>query len=311
MLARSLGCALSAVLAAASLAGCATTAASSVTPFAAAGTQYTQAVETLLATSTDLLVDANSRKLLQGLSLAPGTAEMLEEQDEAMRANLTEVRLLRRQLDLLGEYFQSLSALATSDVPKAFGDELARTAAALDGVSTSLRQTPLFRNAAAGEALVGEVGGLIVEGVRGHELRRELERRKATITEVLSIQERLLDALRAQVLSDVEIDRQRDYDTEVVAPFETEGALSSDPQRQAWVDARRKLLTDPILVQELDAAAASARALRAAWAKVLANRLTPADVEAVVAQLSPIVANVAALRAASSPPAAPDNPGGN
>jgi len=298
MLARSAGRALAAFLAAVSLAGCATTAASHVTPFAAAGTQYTQAVEALLAKSTDLLVDANSRKLLQGLSLAPGTEELLDEQDAAMRENLTEVRLLRRQLDLLGEYFASLSALATSDVPQAFGDELGRTAAALDGVSTALRQTGLFRDAAAGQALVGDVGGLIVEGVRGRALERELERRKATIAEVLSIQERLLDALRNQVLADVEIDRQRDYDTEVVAPFETEDALSGDPQRQAWIDARRKLLTDPVLVEELDAAAAAARALRVAWAKVLVHRLTPGDVEAVVTKLEPIVANVAALEAA-------------
>lgn len=292
------------------LSACGSTTTSTVTPFAAAGTQYAQTVETLLDTSTDLLVDANSRKLLQGLSLAPGTDALLEEQDEAMRANLTEVRLLRRQLDLLGEYFQSLSTLATSDVPEAFGAELSRTAAAIDGVSKSLQRTALFRDAAAGESLVGEVGGLIVAGIRNRELRHELERRKGTIDQVLTIQGRLLDALRAQVLSDVEIDRQRTYDTEVVEPFETAGDLSTDAERQAWIDARRKLLTDPILVQELDSAAAAARALQAAWARVLANRLTPADVEAVVAKLDPIVANLAAIRAAKA--AAPtDDQGGN
>lgn len=311
MSARSSGRLAAACAAAAFLAACGTTTTSNVTPFAAAGTQYAQAVETLLDTSTDLLVDSNSQKLLQGLRLAPGTAEDLEEQDKAMRANLTEVRLLRRQLDLLGEYFRSLSALSTSDVPQAFAAELSQTAAAIDGVSKSLQQTALFRNAAAGESLVGEIGGLIVAGVRGHELRRELERRKATIDEVLSIQGRLLDALRAQVLADVEINRQREYDTEVVEPFETEGDLSTEAQQQVWLAARRKLLTDPILVEELVAAAAAARALRVAWARVLADRLTPADVEAVVAKLDPIAANVAAIRAAKAAAHSTDDQGGN
>jgi hypothetical protein len=279
---------------------------------ATAGTKYAQAVQGLLDESSNLLVDANSEKLLQGLALAgAGTIDQLQEQDQALRANLTEIRLLGRQLDLLAAYFTALKNLATSDAPSAFASQIESTASSLSGLSEELRGSPLLKDEASGTQLAQGLGGLVVRGIQARALRRELERRKETIDDVLALHERLFAALRAQVMADAQLQEQHQYDQQVVQPFTTEGALATDAEQQAWIDARRKHLSQPILVQQLDAAAAAARALRSAWAKALRKDLGPADIQAVIEEVEPIVADVAALqKAAEAPAPADDDPVG-
>jgi hypothetical protein len=48
-------------------------------------------------------------------------------------------------------------------------------------------------------------------------------------------------------------------------------------------------------VQQLTAAESAARNLRAAWAKLLSNQLTPGDIAAVTSDLQPILAALNAL----------------
>ncbi|MCB1053935.1 MAG: hypothetical protein KDD11_00300 [Acidobacteria bacterium] len=281
--------------------GCATTAkVSGFDVMAVAGARYAQAVDELLVTSGRVLVDTNSDKLLRTETDFPGsvTAEALAEQDDPLRENLAELALLRRQAGRLSDYFTALDALATTGAVSSFGGQIGAAVADLQALSTTLGTGQLARNPAAAGELAGSVGSLAVRHVQLRELERELEARKETIAEVLHLHQALFEALEAQIAADVAITRQQQYQDEVVGPL-VNGAIE-DPV--AWKARRQELLAPAAIHQQLAAAASAAETLRTVWARLLAGGLTPADVEAVVAQLSILVDQIGALRESPATP---------
>ena len=285
--------------------GCASARLADFDAFAQAGTQYVTAVDALLVEAGGIAVDTSSEKLLASRDLAPVSRDAFAAQDAAVRSYLDQLRLIDRQVDLLGDYFTGLAELASSGAPDAAATQLEATATALTGLSQTLRGRIPAQDAAAISDVAGGVGKLMVQEAESAALDRELERRKQTIAEALLLQEALLAAVRAQVTADLQFTNGLTYEKTVVVPFLDPGAVTTDAQRQAWMAQRRSLLGQPSTVAQLDAAASAARTLRQAWAELLAHRLTPADLESVVAELQPIFAGLDALK---SPPSQPSTP---
>lgn len=279
-----------------------------------AGQSYSKAVQGLLDQAQTVLVDTSSLELLINRRDAMPTAEELQQLsqeqkdawasarrsqladlDRGIRGNLHEMRLIARQVALLGNYFQTLENLAQSKAPETFAEEIEKTVQSLDGLSQSLSGTDLFKNSKADEDLAGGISGLVVREVQAGMLRRELERRKDTIAQILRIHEALLAALEAQIGSDLALTRQNQYERTVADPYaDITQTLGEDDT--AWIDARRKLLSEPSMVQAVRDAADAAGKLRQAWALALENRLTPEDVSAVLAEVEPILAGLEQLR---------------
>lgn len=264
--------------------------------FASAGTSYAQAMDALLEKSGEILIDTNSEKLLQSRALAPVNRSQFAEQDQAMRANLTQIRLLQRQLQVLADYFTALSNLATSKAPDAFAAEIDQTVPGLVGLYQSLHRTTVSQTQEQGAEQVAKgVGELVVRGVQVRALNRELQARKQTIAQVLLLHEKLLQALQAQVTADLQFTTHRQYEKEVIAPFLDPNALTSPQDQQDWMTKRRQMLSQPVIVQELDSAINAAQALRQAWIKLLSRRLTAADLLAVEGEIQPILAGLDTL----------------
>ena len=270
-------------------AACASTATlSRFDAFAQAGSQYAKAVDALLQQAAQIQVDASSEKLLMTRDdFGPVSRADFEKQDQADRAFIHEITLLRRQVQLLADYFAALDALATSDQPQAFGATLAATAGSLDALSQQLRGRGLSQNAQAAQALAADVGSLVVKGAESRALEHELEQRKATIARVLQLHVALLGAVRDQVEANVEFARNREYEQQVEEPYLTTAA-PLDPT--TWKQSRFQGLEPPDPVQQLDAAQSAARALQTAWAKLLSHELGPGDLQAVTGELTPILA---------------------
>ncbi len=275
-------------------AGCASTAdLSRFDAFAQAGSQYVQAVDALLQQAGQIKVDTSSEGLLADRdTLAPVSRPVFLERDQADRGYLAELALLRRQVDLLGDYFAALDALATSNAPQAFGSTLSSTAGTLNTLSQELRGKSLAQSPAAAQALASGVGSLIVRQAESRALEQELEQRKETIANVLLLHEALLGAIRDQTAASLAVTRNRDYEQRVVDPYEDAG---TPLDATSWKQARFQGISPPDPVEQLTAAESAARSLRAAWTKLLTHQLGPADINAVTSDLQPILAALNAL----------------
>lgn len=255
--------------------------------FADAGTQYTSAVGDLLSDTSALLIDANSVKLLESRELAPVSEEDFRQQDDDMRRQVQDLRLLQRQVDLLGSYFSTLTSLAGSQASDQIADQLGDIGSSLSSLAKTLGSTDeLATDASAVSAIAKEAGKLVLQGVQTGALREELEARGQTIADVLRQQADLLKALaeeagRAQGFLD-----RRDYDQKVVEPFLASALPASD--WSSWMQDRKDGLTKAPLPDSLRDAVEAASSLRRAWLSLLANELDADDLEAVSQPLASI-----------------------
>lgn len=281
----------------AALTGCATARIPEFQAFADAGTAYTQAVNGLITQVGKSAVDANSVKLLQNRALAPVPVSAFQQQDQEMRDHLAELNRIQVQTTLLGDYFQALADLATSSAPQSFASEVQNVATTLGGVTQEVRGTDLAQQTQAASAAAGSVGGLIVKQVQGRELKRELEARKETIAQILQLHQALLAALGSQAEADARFIESITYGQTVVSPFEA-GQVTAATQAN-WMTERYTALSQPVLVQQVGTAAQAARDLQQAWNKLLANDLTAAEVQAITADLAPVLASLDALKQTS------------
>lgn len=278
----------------AALTGCATARIPELQAFANAGTAYTQTVTGILTQVGSSAVDANSVKLLQSRMLAPVALPDFRQQDQDMRKYLDELNRIQAQTTLLGDYFQALSDLATSNAPQSFTTEVQNLATTLSGVTQQVRGTTIAQEAQVAAA-AGNVGGLIVKEIQGRELRRELEARKEAIAEILRLQQALLTTLGSQAQANARFTTALTYDEQVVAPF-LSGQLTTDPVQKSWMAERFALLSQPVLVDQVNTAARAAQALQQAWNKLLTNDLSAAEVQAITAELAPVLASLEALK---------------
>lgn len=285
------------VLLLAALTGCATARVPEFQAFASAGTAYTQTVTGIITQVGNTAVDANSTKLLQSRELAPVALPDFQQQDQDMRKYLDELNRIQVQTTLLGDYFQALADLATSNAPQSFATEVQSLATTLSGVTQQVRGTGIAATAQEAQiaAAAGSVGGLIVKEVQGRELRRELEARKETISEILRLQQSLLATLGSQAQANARFTTALTYDEQVITPFQA-GQLTTDPVQKSWMAERFALLSQPVLVDQVNTAARAARSLQQAWNKLLTNDLSAAEVNAITAELAPVLASLEALK---------------
>lgn len=284
--------------------------------FAEAGKVYTRALAGsaesegsstpgLLDYAGEVLVNSNSDKLLQTQAEFPGTVtqEEFDRQDGAMRQNLVELGLLKRQVRLLSDYFQALADLATSKAPEAFGAEAKNTVSSINGLTQALNGSSLFGRPEAAAMLSQSLGELIVRGIQVKLLKTELEERKETIARVLRLHQALLEALKAQIKSDLELGRNRLYEKEVMKPF-LEATFPNGVQEsewKGWKAKRLELLQEPPVIAQVQQASKALQAMQRSWIKLLSNDVTSEDIQGIVRDLQPILASLGGLTKEKTP----------
>jgi hypothetical protein len=277
----------------AGLTGCATARVPDYQAFATAGSTYTQAVTGLITEVGNTAVDANSVKLVQNRSLATVSLPEFQQQDQDMRNYLGELTRIQTQVTLLGNYFQALANLATSNTPQNFDTSVQSLATTLVGVTQDVRGTTIAKSSQIATA-AGSVGGLIVKEVQGRELKKELEARKQTIADILQLHQALLATLSSQTAANARFTTALDYDQQVVQPFMA-GQVTTATQTP-WMAQRLSLLSQPVLVDQVNTAAQAALQLQQAWNKLLSNDLSVAEIQAITTELSPVLASLDALK---------------
>jgi hypothetical protein len=259
----------------------------------------------LLTESSNVMLDANSRKLMwtaAPMAKAASKAEekeqvktmlsaRLSDQDAVMLANLREIELLRAQVNILSTYFDQLSALSTTNAPEQFSIQMESSVGALNSLSTALSSSPMTQTPKALQQLSKGLGSLAVKGIQQRALERELEARKTTIAEIFRLHQVLLEAIKAQIEADEDIVRQREYEVKV-----KDSILSAVNDQERWINDRKTLLKPTAVSQNLSSTISALTKMQTAWSKLLIGEVSIADVQSITGDLQPVLTSLLAMK---------------
>lgn len=261
--------------------------------FANAGQEYAAALDTLLVTSGNYAVDANSEKLLR--NRVEDTVKDREMENQKNYIEITEqdkqwlmlIGRMRQHTDLLQRYFIALENLATSDAPTQAQEVTEDIFTQLNNVSTNIQGNPLVSNK-IGSAL-SEIPKMILSNKIKGALRKELEQRKETIYRELAIQESVLELLTIQLQSNLRTIQENQEDRLLLRPYTAADSIS---EADEWIEKRRDILTMTLSIEALNNASESAKDFKEAFKLLLEDKFTIARANELLSDINSLV-NVA------------------
>ncbi|MBC1223507.1 hypothetical protein GNF10_00595 [Nostoc sp. UCD121] len=212
--------------------------------FANAGSGYANAVDKLLDAAGDIRIDTTSEQLLRNdriLNLTVDDYKKLADRDDE---RLEVIRKLRKHNKLLGNYFQLLNELASSDAPTRAQGEIAGVVDNLNTIGKELQRSDLITNA----GLFQGIGNVVVSSQIRGALRDELEKRHRTILLELTIQKEMLKVLGDSIAQDVKLIRIAREERFVIRPLIQDTTISEE---DTWIETRRNLVKMEKRGQEL------------------------------------------------------------
>lgn len=259
--------------------------------FAKAGTLYTAALDNLLVAATKTHLDASSERLLSDDEVGNTTDEAYQKQAKADRERIQIHNELRRHARLLGLYFDSLYALATSTAPEQAQQHTEALFKQVNTVGETIRGSKLFSEGVPG--IVGLLANAIVNAKIRGELKKELQSRKAALELELETQKRVLRALSRNMSADLKTLREKDEQRLIVFPL-----LDSTPIKdvEKWKENRRKVELYPTVITELEAAAGAIEKLEMIFAELISGKITPSRINSFLADLETILSIAESIR---------------
>ena len=286
------------------LAGCASTARiDQFRSFADLGHKHQVALGSVVDQAVSSNIDANSQEILNAREQyepkkqwpSPGGAdEILDEQNQAVIATTRQYAAVRRHAALLDDYFRSLAALASYDSAP-IAASTAATVEAIQGLSPTLQNLKVG-NTTLPQAVSGLVP-VVVNGIKGRLLDRELRQHGDVINRELELQERVLAFVAERIAADQELLAQRRILDKLAVPF---GDLSK-PLPADWTTARREILMAQAMSAEPGAEAAKvSRELGKAFLQLLEGKLSPEGVSSLATDLSRLLTLIEVVSAKAS-----------
>jgi hypothetical protein len=260
--------------------GCGTTAPARYQRFAEAGQAYVTAFDALADQSvrTAVLSDGHQLALARPSLSRDRKLEALTEHNDLLRARFELVGDLRRHAVLLGEYFNALTNLSTSDAPTMAGSAAAELGDSLSALGSRLKLRSLGEVSIAG--FLQPVTAIVVGRMQRRALQGELEARGLLLARELALQEAALRALSAQLHHDLILEAQARERELVFRPFVVETALPAE-----WHERRFETLSASVAPPAVEAAVRASRRMQDAWRGLLNNRISKDDLEALTREL--------------------------
>jgi hypothetical protein len=272
------------LLAACAASNCASARLTSFHDFSKAGVSYVKAAERVLN-------DAGTAAIRSDTAVLIAARPVLSEEErrdrivtanELLRDRLRILEDIRRHGRLLQEYFEALAALADGKTPASASAAAQGAFKALTGLSESIRRAQI------GEATIGKLVSIVAEpvvaGFKAGALEHELRQRAGAIANELALQQAALQAIAGMLTVDVQAQMNLEESQEIVAPYARNAALA-----RSWADARERLLETTAALENADAAAHAAGALRQAFVSLVQNRFDTAALQALFDDIDSVV----------------------
>jgi hypothetical protein len=258
--------------------------------FANAGQEYASALDTLLVTSGNYFVDANSEKLLR--NRVEDTVRDHERQNQEKYIEITDqdkqwlmlIGKMRQHTKLLKRYFIALEDLATSDTPEQAQQVTEDIFTQLNNVSIGIQSIPLVSET-IGSAL-SEIPKMILSNKIKGTLRKELALRKETIYRELAIQEFVLELLTIQLQNNLTIIQQNQEDRLLLRPYTAAEPISNPDE---WIEKRRDILTMTLSIEALNNASESAKNFKEAFQLLLEDKFTIARANELLSDINSLL----------------------
>ena len=211
--------------------------------FAEAGNNFVTATDTLLDAASDITINTTSERILSdriscgefkaGDEAAQKFIERYDKLSASDKQRLELIKELRKHNYFLQNYFNKLIELADSDS----ADE---TKTAVENIVSQLKESgiKLVKLSSVKVDKLPSVTKIVLDArIRGA-LRDELEKRKFTIYQEITLQEKVLKAISNSIENDMEILRNFQEYRLVVKPIVQSESIDPD----TWIQTRYKVM---------------------------------------------------------------------
>lgn len=253
--------------------------------FATAGKEYAAALDTLLVSSGNYFVDANSEILLRSDLQEPEIDTRNYSQITALDDQwLVLVGRMRQHTDLLKRYFIALENLATSDAPDRAKQATERIFTQLNDVSNVIQASPLVSNEISSS--LSTIPQIILSQKIEGALREELEQRKEAIYRELTIQESVLKLLTIQLQKNLKIIRDNQDNRLVLPPYADPNPINNPDE---WIAQRRDIRTMTLSIEALDNASQASEEFKEAFQLLLEDKFTVGRANALLSDIESLL----------------------
>ncbi len=251
------------------MAGCPSARLAQFDRFATAGTAYTRSIHTLLDASVRTSVEADNRVLLMSRELVSDPdfrREALNDHDDVTKARMRVMADVGRHTRLLENYFLAIAALATRDQATSLGESATGFANALGALNKDLATEKIGDQSVAD--FLGQAVAIVVASRQRAFLDEVLEDTADTVGRSIDVHGAVLEAVRAQLLADLELIADDYRERLIAAPFVGADALPED-----WGQRRADWLDRNVTIAELDQAISASHKLKLAFVALVENKL--------------------------------------
>ena len=260
--------------------------------FAKAGAAYTESVDTLLDASLLTMIRADNQVLIRTRSLVSDQsdrADSLREHDDETIERGQVLGDIRRQTDILKDYFLAVGLLANSEEGSAVADATSGLSQSAKTLAGKLRQlSGKIDETTFGEQSIDPLLDNFAEVAVAAKQRKDLEEAlKATakpVSESIEIHKAALEAIRDQMTADFEVLSEQERTERIGLPFVNDGDLPND-----WGQRRTDWLRSRLEIAELDSAVAASDKLQLAFQALLENRAEGQSFDLLLRDLNGLV----------------------
>jgi len=258
------------------------------------GLAYTQAVEALVDSSVDSIIDFDSASLIKSRRGQPEEQlrMILAAQNEALAALIAELETFKGQNKLLRSYFVNLQALADSPVKEDVGGSVSALGGSINQLNQSLKGD--FSLSAQQQSEIGKLAGLVAQSAQAGKLKSTLQRDAEVIATQLALHELQLEFIAGILKDRFDAENELFFSEHVEKPYSNpDQSVSLGP---AWRSAREQYLRTQFSNQKLATAQVAARQLRGIWTDILQGRNDTGSLRILISDVNEFVTSIENLK---------------
>ena len=255
--------------------------------FAAAGSQYVQALHKVIEQAGSAMIASDSATLIMARKQAGvGDPSTVRQDDQMLETYLDNLQKIDAHASLLGSYFEAIAKLTNG---KAASDTATAASGLLDSINSF---NPEIEKATFAEKSVKDYvksgTNLVVTHFEVRALDEQLQKAAPTIDQALTLQEAAVNAIADQMKAALGASLEVRESTDVIEPY-----VSGPPPN--WNSSRESYLRAKVTIDSVDQAKAAIGKLHAAFRQLAENRNASIDLSSLLNDINKMVGYASAL----------------
>lgn len=284
-------------------AGCTTQPVQQSQAFSEAGIVYAEAMDRLMKTTIDVVVEKDSRTLLYIQNLTKHADKKKErkilekylfDHDREIKKQLAALNDLHRNARQLKRYFINLGTLANADVSNAAAQSVGQLSDAINVSNKKLTSTHALVISAKEKKALSSVAGFIASSYKSAQLRQAIKKDAEIISRQLLLHEKMVGLLAKLILQSQRVEAARAYTAKVARPYKKKDIKKESIWKKIRKDALISSFHDATLVRAQE----SAQQMRHIWHSMVENKTDIASIKLFIQDVNEIVSVADQVKAA-------------